>query len=120
MTEYPQGAIQTTDELRKYLGKNIWQASRTYQICTKRQLQTIGIDPKSRSLITKKPYAYWTSGSGPGNADIEGHRHSRVDHNIDALNGYNDWFLFHKEEDARAYVNRTTTHSDVQRTQSGS
>lgn len=92
----PKGAIRTEAEIHNLGRCDVWEASRKHSQ-----------GRPNRSTIT-------------GNTGIQqpGHYHyfqvlvdeyykdirSMLDRNIPTLNGYNDWFLFSKLEEAEAYL----------------
>lgn len=92
--DYPGGSIRTTDELNTFINKDIWIASRRFRSCTKYKL--VGINSRtSRGRVY--PYFKVHIEGDKRYADSE---RSRLDHNIDSRNGYNDWFIFTNETDA--------------------
>lgn len=76
--EYPNGAIKTFKELSEFAHTNtIYGASQHFN--------TIEPDDRVLSISLAKMH----------------------DHNIEQLNGYNDWFLFANREDAEAWANNS-------------
>lgn len=99
---YPNGAIKTTDELNEHAHQMIYRASRTFH--SMRGLYFNGatgsiVDPIDRTYPPYKYFEYRHS-----KADDYEIKSSLLDMNVDELNGYNDWFLFHSKEDAEAYI----------------
>lgn len=88
----PQGAIQTLDELLSYTEKTVWHVSRQFNSC-KAEIIT------GYHGVKKSGYAWYEYNQD----NMYCLKSSLVDANI-PLNSYNDWYLFGKIEDAKAYL----------------
>jgi hypothetical protein len=93
----PKGAIVSIDQLYKHVNKPLWRASRKFAIVERpdKFRGDMGITYHSDGMTY-----HWFKLERRLNTKL-----SVLDHNI-TRNTYNDWFLFHREEDARNYINR--------------
>jgi hypothetical protein len=103
-TEYPNGAIQTTLELSLVLGKEIWVVSRKHTTNVEYYQILVTIRASNSSPVND-----FFCAEDPILGVIL--NYSSSDMNIDGLNGYNDWFVFSNQSDARDYINGVSTAS---------
>lgn len=103
----PKGAITSIDQLFKVAGKPLWRISRKHfdsvDLNNPRYFNgKIGIEFKYKGTPEEYRYHWVTFENETGSGTWE--RMSLIDHNL-IRNTYNDWFLFHRKEDAEAYFN---------------
>lgn len=107
--EYPKGAIKTVEELNAFAQKAVWKASRKFKSVSMVYFTGTTGQVTSSSKPGKEPYRFYEysyewSETLEYDLDTDSKiRGSLLDMNVEELNGYNDWFLFGSEEDARAY-----------------
>ena len=102
--EYPKGAIQTVEQLRA-LGRNavIFAASCAYSCGVTEAIELSGATGV-KTHADGGEYHFFEVIYRHSNGDFNfSDTRSLLDANI-PFNGYNDWFVFVKEEDARAYL----------------
>ena len=107
--EYPKGAIKTVEELNAFAQKAVWKASREFKSVSMVYFTGTTGQVTSSSKPGKEPYRFYEysyewSETLEYDLDTDSKiRGSLLDVNVEKLNGYNDWFLFGTEEDARAH-----------------
>jgi len=111
MSDYPKGAIRSSDEILDMPGGTVvYCASKTYNGSALRRIVLTGHTGVEYSRIRHvgktleyRYYEYKTY-----NREEAIYKGSLKDMNIDQLNEYNDWFMFKTEEDALAYLQGET------------
>ena len=102
--DYPKVAIKTTDELNEHAYQMIYRASRKFHSMRALYFNGVTGSQVNRWLSTEQePYRFFEFSCDRKDDSFE-IKSSLLDMNVDYLNGYNDWFLFHSKEDAEAYI----------------